>query len=436
MKLMTSILLAATLLIGGDSAQAETSSMPLDYHFICTSNTPKDAASEIAVIIEEHLLDPEGAPSGSEITLYDSSVPSIKTQFTIEPLRYDSSRARKINLRKQLKKIDSFFDSCSVDDPSKAWTGKIPETLDLITNAGSNTRIIYLVSPVYQDTDQPEFSFVRDDTWTVPNTSVVQQNASTEPFGLVGKVPLKGSTHIVYPENQKFENGRYKLRLEAFYRYYFSKLGSKLCDFQVNLEQVLSNLKNPVEVERIDVVIPDDALAQIDMREAQDSSAGGGNSDALAKALMKMLSADTTKGEVSIAIGSDQQGVDFDLCVWVGEEEPLYFGNRSSSSGRYLKDLRTPEKHQFEEVVLNARPETVEAFVNLHSVPEGFNENAEGRCLILVDNVVYTSNFNFTVHRGDNGQYINKRESSPFWCKLDVSMIPLPEIKKLKDLLH
>lgn len=437
MKKFTALILSlVSLLFLSNDMQAEASKMPLDQHFICTSNTPVQAANEIFETLKNYILNPEGAPPGSVITLYDASKPAIVAQFKIKDLRYDSERARKLKLRSHLKKLDEFFKSCQVKDAEEAWSGQIPEVLDLITTTNDNSRIIYLLSPLYQDANEPDYNFYKDGVWTIPQPEVVLDKSSNTPFGLIGKVPLKGSVHMVYPSDQNFENGRYKIRLEQFYGHYFSKLGSKLCDFQISLEQVLLNLPNPREIERIDLVLPDDPLEHIEMRAAKDSFAGDGNADNLAKALMKMLSGNTTKGEVSIAIGSKLQGVDFDLCVWANGNTPLYFGNRTSPEGKYLKDLRTPEKHQFEEVVLNGRPETVEAYVNLHSVPEGFKDTIEGRCLILVDKVVYTSNFSFDVHRGDNGKNIDDREISPFWCKLDTSMIAVPLVKEVKDILH
>ena len=117
---------------------------------------------------------------------------------------------------------------------------------------------------------------------------------------------------------------------------------------------------------------------------------------------------------------------------------PCILATKRQSGGRYLKDKRTPEKYQYEEVVIykDYVNSGIEAYVNVHAVNGELGEYPKGEYLITIDNVIYTAGFSASLRRGNLGANIEGRESSPFWIKLDLSALQKPIGKDKKDLLH
>jgi len=427
--------------------------------------------------LHAHLL--MEAKPGTVYTLLDGANGQLITRLQIPLLRRDSLNARLRKLEAELGVLESWINR-PLPFPDLKDSGTLNPPAVVAAMERHEAGILLLVgSPIYRNAE------LSIHNWHHAEGELAGYWYPTDAHFYA---PPGHSPWVIETERQRlrdvrlhwlalgpdtYPKGVYQTNIIRFYRLFAQLQGGALVSFQRKPQEALQTLfrtdltspthyidanQTRIEMRRAEdhmrhrqeaeqavteIELPRHAPTRqaawrrsLTMKQSPSVRAGHGDVGAMAESVMEAMAVDTPKGEVGIALGWDAP-VDFDLVVYPApEKEPLYFGNRQSRDGRYLKDMRTPERFQYEEVILNKPGNEVEAWVNLHSVDSPLDSPPSGEYYIAVDRVIYTGHFSFGVTRGNLGEGLERRTNSPFWVKLDLSRLQTPRPKAEKDVIH
>ena len=388
---------------------------------------------------------------GESLTVTDGAGKEV-ARFTIpSDLKYDSRSKRKTKLRKAFADYLSWYDKVKREG---SYDLNLPAALEMIAefdSKDSDTHVLVYGDIVHNKGRHP-FIYQGENGkiyWQYPSDAMLLLDDTCR-WGTKGREKQFKSLrlHFLYPEASGYDED-YLRYLKKFYSKWIERQGGELHCFTHDKKRAMATWlgsgSHPISYD-LDLSCGEPKMVKFEPAQssgrkavsafkilsAENVHAVGCSSSKIVNEVIKSLSANTPKGEISIAFGWDAP-VDFDLFVFVDDNaKPLYFANRQNNQGRYLRDKLTSKGIKYEEVVLNKVPSKIEVWANLHRVHKKLNTAPSGEYVLAVDGVAYIGKFNFSVRRGDVGKNMRSRHQSPFWVKIPADCIMKPKSSKVK----
>ena len=381
---------------------------------------------------------------GSNIEITDGWTLASIIDFSVPKLRVDNQRARKFKLKPELEALSTWFERVKSTENSRRGKGwlKTPELFSLWSRSTSpDSEILLIGNGIYKNEEEPElFSFLSPDgSFLVPTLGHAVVSSEFSVFGLrIGQgSPRFSNLSVNWITSPAFPGPEF---IESTYRnfwgFWLSHQGGKLLAFSPDFARVFRELGQgsrepfPFKTHR-------DQLNKMELVPVERRSPGAilvpinlpANSRSTQESQRRVIQSFESEAQrnhqhnIGIWWDGNAEGttVDLDLYVWVQNSKPLYFNNKTSEHGRYIKDNRAGGNF-WEQVALNSPPDsTTRAFVNIFSTSGPVSSPITGKLMFKSPGrPTRFQSFTMKAIRGNKGEGQDGIHRNPHWTDLQL----------------
>ena len=368
----------------------------------------------------------EDLPLNSALAVYDAFELKTITQFALPDARaFNSPKARANQFAPAIRDLKLFLaeehHTPTNSHSNFAAAVRLPQFLDFLagtTTTNSQTSVLLVGSPLYQDAKEPAFSMVDG---YFPSDGHLQASREQSVYGFSGDSTAAPPVilHWFY-FGDPWVNDLHQEKITRFWTLYLERRGAQLAAFTGDLPMALQSFRQPGAAGGTTQKhwAVDTAQRKIEMLRV-------GRSVAMADWLTRDTLPAGAPAPPSIRVGPMKIGIRWkeriDLDLYATPRpgaETLFFQHVRSPEGYYYKDHRSSPGKEYEFIEFESAVDVreVEAFVNFYkgSCPGG----ARGEVRIEFDGRIYGLPFFIPAEQGNLGR--SDRSQQEYWTPIPI----------------